>query len=195
MLKVVFFPEIFNFLSWIFGSVGKCFIRKPKFSLISKSTTSQNGLQIITTQILLTISRCKDSQTIKLGRLMKYNMSNIFNNCYIENKAETNSRLPVQTSVIFYHVTKIYCVAAFTSRNIGDIMCIVISSGPVCDVIKHGIKIKFSVKPSIKWTKITFLKGESLTLILRCNNDGKKIYDDFIPTDIKVDIFWDSLLN
>ena len=119
-------------------------------TLISKLTTSQNRVQIITKQILLTISRCKDSQTIKLGRLVKYNMSNIFNKSYIENKAETNSRLPFQTSVIFYDVTKIYCVAAFTLRNIGDIMCIIISSGPVCDVVKLGINIKFCVKPSIK---------------------------------------------
>ena len=145
MLKGVFLPEIFKLLSWIFGSVGKCLIRKPKLSLISKSKTSQNGLPIISTQILLTISRCKYSQTIKLGRLVKYNMSNIFNKSYIENKAETNSRLPFQTSVIFYDVTKIYC---------GDIMCIIISSGPGCDVIKIGINIKFYVQPSIKWPTI-----------------------------------------
>ena len=81
---------------------------------------------------------------------MKYNMCNIFNNCYIENKAETSSRLPFQTSVILYDVTKIYCVAAFTSRNTGDIMGIAISSGPECDVIKLGINIKFCFKPSIK---------------------------------------------
>ena len=121
--------------------------------LISKLTTSQNGVQIITKQILLTISRCKDSQTIKLGRLVKYNMSNILNKSYIENKVQTNSRLCFQTLVIFYHVTKIHCLAAFTSRNIRNIICIVISSGPVCDVIKFGIKFKFCVKPSIKWRK------------------------------------------
>ena len=73
---------------------------------------SQIGLQINTTQILLNISRCKDSQEIKLGQLINNNMSNIFNKSYLENKAETNSRLPF---VIFYYVKKIHCLAAFAS--------------------------------------------------------------------------------
>ena len=81
MVKGLFVLEIFKFLYWLFGYVGKCFVKKAKFSLFQNS---QTGLKIITTQILLNIWRCKDSQTMKLGQLIKYNMSNIFNKNYLE---------------------------------------------------------------------------------------------------------------
>ena len=40
--------------------------------------TSQPSWQTIVIQILLNISRCKGKQTMKVGQLIEYNMSNIF---------------------------------------------------------------------------------------------------------------------
>ena len=40
--------------------------------------TLQIGQQIITTDILLNISRSKDNQSIKLDQLIEYNVRNIF---------------------------------------------------------------------------------------------------------------------
>ena len=40
--------------------------------------TSQPGQQIITIHILSNISRSKDNQTMKFGKLIEYNMRNIF---------------------------------------------------------------------------------------------------------------------
>ena len=47
-------------------------------ALISKLMTSQPGKQTIATHILPHISRTKDSQTIKFGQLIEYNMRNVF---------------------------------------------------------------------------------------------------------------------
>ena len=51
-------------------------IRNPW--LISKFMTSQAGQQIIPIHILPNNSEGKDSQTIKFGQLIEYNMTNIF---------------------------------------------------------------------------------------------------------------------
>ena len=40
--------------------------------------TSQAGKQTIAMHILPNISRCTDSQTMKFGQLIEYNMQNIF---------------------------------------------------------------------------------------------------------------------
>ena len=40
--------------------------------------TSQPGKETIATYILLNISRSKGNQTMKFGKLIKYNMRNIF---------------------------------------------------------------------------------------------------------------------
>ena len=40
--------------------------------------TSQTGIQTITINILLDISKSKDNQAMKFGRLIEYNVANIF---------------------------------------------------------------------------------------------------------------------
>ena len=40
--------------------------------------TSQPGQQTIVTHILLNISRSKNNQTMKLGKIIEYNKKNIF---------------------------------------------------------------------------------------------------------------------
>ena len=50
--------------------------------------TSQPGLQAILIHILLTISRSKGNQTIKLGQLTEYNIRNIFLKNYARNMVE-----------------------------------------------------------------------------------------------------------
>ena len=52
------------------------FVRKIK--LISKFKTSQPGKQTTAIHILPNISRSKDNQTMKFGRLTEYNKTNIF---------------------------------------------------------------------------------------------------------------------
>ena len=49
-----------------------------KIRLISKFMTSQPGKQTIAIYTLPNISRSKRNQTMKLGQLIEYNMSNIF---------------------------------------------------------------------------------------------------------------------
>ena len=49
-----------------------------KIRLISNSMTSQPGKQTIALHILPNISRSKGNQAIKFGRLIEYNMRNIF---------------------------------------------------------------------------------------------------------------------
>ena len=51
-------------------------IRKLRF--ISKSVTSQTGQQIIAFHILPDILRSKANQTMKFGKLIEYNLKNIF---------------------------------------------------------------------------------------------------------------------
>ena len=50
--------------------------------------TLQIGQQIITTDILLNISRSKDNQSIKLDQLIEYNVRNIFLRESFRNEAE-----------------------------------------------------------------------------------------------------------
>ena len=52
------------------------FIRKIK--LISRFMTSQLGKQTVTVNILPSISRSKDNQTMRYGLLIEYNMTNTF---------------------------------------------------------------------------------------------------------------------
>ena len=49
-----------------------------KIRLISKFLTSQPGKQTIAVHIVVTISRSKGNQTMKLGKLIEYNKKNIF---------------------------------------------------------------------------------------------------------------------
>ena len=49
-----------------------------KLRLISKFVTLQAGQQIFAILILLNIPKRKDNQAMKLGQLIKNNMSNIF---------------------------------------------------------------------------------------------------------------------
>ena len=59
-----------------------------KLRLISKLMTSQPGKQTIATYILPNISRSKDNQTMKFGKLIKYNMRNIFLEKHTQNVVE-----------------------------------------------------------------------------------------------------------
>ena len=49
-----------------------------KIRLITKFMTSQPGKEIILIHILPKISRSKDNQTRKFGRLIEHNMRNIY---------------------------------------------------------------------------------------------------------------------
>ena len=49
-----------------------------KLRLISKVLTSQTGKQINTVHKLPKTSRSKDNQTMKFGKLIEYNIRNIF---------------------------------------------------------------------------------------------------------------------
>ena len=49
-----------------------------KIRLISKFMTSQPGKQTIAVHILPNISKSKGNQTMKFGKLIEYNMRNIF---------------------------------------------------------------------------------------------------------------------
>ena len=75
-LKALFVLEIFQFLFWIFGNVGKRLDKTAK--VIFKNYDSQAGKQTTAVHILPDISRSKGNQTIKLGQLIKFNMRNIF---------------------------------------------------------------------------------------------------------------------
>ena len=75
-LKAIFVLKIFICLCWIFGHIENGLIKKIR--LISKFITSQPGKQTIAIQILSKISRSKDNQTTKFGKLIAYNMRHIF---------------------------------------------------------------------------------------------------------------------
>ena len=77
MLKALFVPEIFRFLSWNFGYVEKRIDKKVvvNFKIYDVTHTDK---QMITMHILLNVSRSKGNQTIKFGQLIEYNMINIF---------------------------------------------------------------------------------------------------------------------
>ena len=68
-LKALFVLKKFKFLSWLFGHVKNCLIRKIR--LISKFVTWQPGQQTIKMHKLSTISRMKGKQTIKFGKLIE----------------------------------------------------------------------------------------------------------------------------
>ena len=66
----------FNFCPDFFDHAGK---RLDKSTTVNfKFMTSQTGKQITTTHILSNISRSKDTQTVKFGQLIEYNVRNIF---------------------------------------------------------------------------------------------------------------------
>ena len=71
MLKALFVFEIFTFLPRHFGYVGK----RPDKKIFM---TSQTGQQMITIHMLPSISRSKGNQTMKFGKIMGYDIRNIF---------------------------------------------------------------------------------------------------------------------
>ena len=86
ILKALFVLKIFKFLSLLFGHVEKRLIRKIR--LISKFTTSKPGKEKFAIQILPT-----GNQTTKFGRLIEYNLRNIFlEKSFTKCSAETISR-------------------------------------------------------------------------------------------------------
>ena len=92
ILKPLFVPNIFTFLSWIFRHVEKNELIR-KIRLISKFMTSQPGQQAITKHIFPNISQSKGNQTIKFGQLIEYSNRNIFlRKSYRKWGSETGSR-------------------------------------------------------------------------------------------------------
>ena len=86
ILKALFVLKIFKFLSLLFGHVEKRLIRKIR--LISKFTTSKPGKEKFAIQILP-----NGNQTTKFGRLIEYNLRNIFlEKSFTKCSAETISR-------------------------------------------------------------------------------------------------------
>ena len=55
-----------------------------KVRLFSKFMTSQPGSQKIAADILINISRSKDNQSMKFGRLTEYNRKILFEKSYIK---------------------------------------------------------------------------------------------------------------
>ena len=78
MLKALFIREIFTFLFWFFyhAEERKGLIRE--LGLISKLMTSETKQQTITVHKLPNITRSKGKQAMKFGKLIEYNMINIF---------------------------------------------------------------------------------------------------------------------
>ena len=76
-LKALFILKIFKFLSQLFDHVEKNGLIR-KIRLILKFMTSQPGKQAITIHILPNISKSKDNQTMKFGKLIECNMRNSF---------------------------------------------------------------------------------------------------------------------
>ena len=74
--KAFFVLKIFKFFSRRFGHVTKQLDQKDK--LISNFMTSHPGQQTILIRILPNILKSKGNQTMKFGKLMEYNMRNIF---------------------------------------------------------------------------------------------------------------------
>ena len=64
-----------NFGPGFFGHVGKRLDKKAKVNFKIYNTT---GKQVISKQILPSISRRKSNQTMKFGQVMEYNIQNIF---------------------------------------------------------------------------------------------------------------------
>ena len=76
MLKALFVLEIFTFLSCLFGYGVKRLDKQAKVNL--KIYVVTDWTANITITILSNISRSKDNQTIKLGKLIEYNLRNLF---------------------------------------------------------------------------------------------------------------------
>ena len=72
-----------------------------KLSSISKFRTLQPGQQIITIHILADISRSKDNQAMKFGRLIKYSVRNIFSKTHAENEVGSSRLLFVCIKALF----------------------------------------------------------------------------------------------
>ena len=66
ILKALSVLKIFNFLSWLFGHVGKTAWLER---WTSKFMTSRPGLQTIAIQLFPNISQSKGNQTMKFGQL------------------------------------------------------------------------------------------------------------------------------
>ena len=75
ILKATFVPEIFMFLSHLFGYVEKT---DGLERLTSKFMTSQPGSQTFAIHILPNMSQSKSNQTMKFSQLIEYNNRNIF---------------------------------------------------------------------------------------------------------------------
>ena len=76
MLKAFFVSEIFTVCSDFLVTQKNGLTRK--LWLILKFMTSQTGQQIITIHIVPNITISKSNPTMKLGQLIKYDMTNIF---------------------------------------------------------------------------------------------------------------------
>ena len=75
ILKATFVPEIFKFLSHLFGYVEKT---DGLERLTSKFMTPQPGSQTFAIHILPNMSQSKSNQTMKFSQLIEYNNRNIF---------------------------------------------------------------------------------------------------------------------
>ena len=75
ILKATFVPEIFKFLSRLFGHVEKT---DGLERLTSKFMASQAGSQTSAIHILPNMSQSKGNQTMRFSQLIEYNNSNIF---------------------------------------------------------------------------------------------------------------------
>ena len=77
-MKNIFYFTLKLFLFLRYWNIMQKNCSMKKLKLISKFMTSWIGKQIITTKTLPYISRSEDSQTMKFGELIEYNMRNIF---------------------------------------------------------------------------------------------------------------------
>ena len=76
-LKALFVLKIFNFLSLVFGYVGKRFDLKDKVNFKIYGVTTWLTINCYTL-IAQYISRSKGNQAMKFGQLIENNMKNIF---------------------------------------------------------------------------------------------------------------------
>ena len=76
-LKALFVLKIFNFLSLVFGYVGKRFDLKDKVNFKIYGVTTWLTINCYTL-IAQYISRSKGNQAMKFGQLLENNMKNIF---------------------------------------------------------------------------------------------------------------------
>ena len=75
ILKALFALEIFKYLFWLFGHVGKQLDKNAKVNFKIRDVTSWVTTTAI--HILPGISKIKGNQTMEFGQLIEYNMGNI----------------------------------------------------------------------------------------------------------------------